>query len=689
MQSGNLMNLEEVKQLIAAQPSFYSLTEQQLSDIAFLMTVNRYEMGNIVVTEGELVDRVFIIVQGEAEVVHQSEGVFTTADSDEAKNLDYVATLIKGDAIGLGEVGFFSKSGERTATVIAKTELVVLQLTLEDLHKFIDTHPEVGISLQTISDEVKYSQFLKSIAPFSKLSLPRLHQLIQSIKHIRHRKGDIIFHQGDSADYCYLIMEGKVEISIIDNITNEKKVFATLSQGAIFGELAILTDAGRNADAHVLEDVYLLAIHRNDLLKIVEEDSTAVDSFSMLMLERIRPNHKTFIEVHKRTTSDGGIIITLKNPEEGHYFRLSEEGWFIWQQLDGRHTLHNIVMNYFREYKSFAPEAIYNLIMQLVDSGFASMPAFPYEQDNTDFPFWLRALKKIKNILEFEISIKNTDPWLSKVYQNVGWIFFKPLSQVIMGIVILTGIGCFFSFASVAAVTLHHTTNAWLLLLLLLPTLFISIPLHELAHALATKHYQREVRRMGIGWYWVTPIAFADTSDMWLGDRWQRTIVNIAGVYIDFVLAGIFSITGILLSVYPLLSAFFWLFALELYINIFRNMSPILEYDGYFILMDLLDKPNLRESAVEWLVSDLPKIFVNPKEVFNQHIAEITYWIVFMIYLALLVSLVYFIQNQVIANILPTSLGSALSGNYSFILPSLVILLSFITVYAEIRTARS
>ena len=44
---------------------------------------------------------------------------------------------------------------------------------------------------------------------------------------------------------------------------------------------------------------------------------------------------------------------------------------------------------------------------------------------------------------------------------------------------------------------------------------------------------------MGVGWYWFGPIAYVDTSDMWLAGRKERVFVSLAGPYADLVTGGL------------------------------------------------------------------------------------------------------------------------------------------------------
>jgi putative peptide zinc metalloprotease protein len=91
---------------------------------------------------------------------------------------------------------------------------------------------------------------------------------------------------------------------------------------------------------------------------------------------------------------------------------------------------------------------------------------------------------------------------------------------------------------------------------------------------------------------------------MWLGTRRQRIMVSLVGSFHDVVLAGVASILGLLVAE-PLVAALCWQFAFLAYLGVLVNLTPLLELDGYYVLVDLLDRPNLRPRALAWLGQEL------------------------------------------------------------------------------------
>lgn len=132
---------------------------------------------------------------------------------------------------------------------------------------------------------------LRGIQLFSGLKEPALELLARIALEEKHARGTKIFHHGDPGDKLYLILEGKVRISREVPGMGEEAL-AILSPGQIFGEMALLDESPRSADAHVHESCKLLAIPRDgfdDLLFLHKDLAYEVLwSIVRLLLQRLR-----------------------------------------------------------------------------------------------------------------------------------------------------------------------------------------------------------------------------------------------------------------------------------------------------------------------------------------------------------------------------------------------------------------
>jgi CRP-like cAMP-binding protein len=123
--------------LLKKQTCFSPLTSEETEKLAALLKEKTFTPGEIIVTEGDPVDSVYLIVEGTADVRQ-------TVVKDGQLVTHSVATIGPEQAIGLNETGFYSISGRRTATVIALTDITSLQLNLAEFHGFALTYSHVS-----------------------------------------------------------------------------------------------------------------------------------------------------------------------------------------------------------------------------------------------------------------------------------------------------------------------------------------------------------------------------------------------------------------------------------------------------------------------------------------------------------------------------------------------------------------
>lgn len=666
----NSVTIAERQAYIHAFPCFASLNSSQTAEMGALMQVIGFAAQEKIVSENELIDSIYIIVSGEAEV---------TRELKQGKKLVPVplAALRPHEGIGLNDTGFYSTTGKRTATVTALTDMVLLKLELTDLYALLKKN-NLEMSMYAASQQMLRMRFIKQSLPFAKISNERLLWLAERVEEMHVTAGSVIFQQGEQGDKCYLIKAGQVEIIAHDEHDNEREL-ATLKPPVLFGEATLITDAPRNATAKAKSDCELLMLRHEYLSELIESENNVANMFMTLMVDRSRPNQNPNVSIHQRTTADGQELTILKNPDNGSYFKLSAEGAFIWQELDGKHTLQEITLALADKFNVFAPDVVAALISKLTKAGFVENVEVNQETQTTNKPVWVRALLKIRHILEYRVAFGDSDKWITNAYQKyIHYLFTKP-AQIVLLLLIIAGFISFVLTTSDVLLFFSYKHASLLLLLSLIPLSAFELFLHELGHAFAVKAFGREVHYIGVGWYWFAPIAFTDTSDMWLASRRQRMLVNLAGVYVDFLTASIAALFVFIIP-NPYVQCILWLFALYTYIGGFRMLSPLQEMDGYYILMDWVEKPQLRKSAVVWLVKKFPRSLRHPS-LFSKNWPEVGYWLACIVFLILVSILTLTVQTFVF-----TVIGMKPSNPYlTLALPLIVVVFSSLTIIADIK----
>lgn len=671
------ISLADRQALIKGLVCFSMLHPKESKELASLMQEDDYAPGQFIVVEEELIDRVYIIVSGKAEVTHKV--IAKRALHKNKVSISPIAVIGAGDAIGLNDTGFFSTTGKRTATVTATTHVKVLGIDLKALHHFLEIHPNLKSEMYVSATQMLRVRLIKQSLPFVKLSYERTQWLASQVEEIKVAKDDIIFQQGEKGDTCYLIRSGHVEIHAKEADGTEHKL-ATLKPGTLFGEATMITHDPRNATARAMEDCVLLVIKHKYLTELLESEENVAKMFMTLMVDRSRPIHNPHVSVHHRKTADNQSIVILKNPDNGSYFKLSQEGWFIWQQLNGKNTMHAVTLALSDQMNVFAPDMVAALLSKLATGGFIQNVGAKDEAAEARQSRLKRMIHRVRKYLEFQYAFGDADDWLTMVYNRGAYLIFTKTGKILLSLLAITGLMTFLANTNSTIETFEIMPHVWWIFVLLVPCMLISVALHELGHALATKFYGYEVHYMGVGWFWLNPIAFTDTSDMWLSpSRKARIYVNLAGVYTDVLVAGVSSLL-ILLIANPYIQAFLWFFSLYTYINAFRMLSPLQELDGYYVLMDIVDKPHLRHAAVLWLVKRFPKALRHPS-LFKRNKPEVYYWLACLLFIVLVSLITLFVQTVVFK-----MLGLHAQNIYiSLSLPIFIAIASSLGVISDIR----
>ncbi|HBQ21538.1 MAG: hypothetical protein A2Z91_02185 [Deltaproteobacteria bacterium GWA2_38_16] len=411
-----------------------------------------------------------------------------------------------------------------------------------------------------------------------------------------------IIRQNERGDVCYVLLSGSVEV-ILREVSNDR-VLATLGPGSVFGEAALLTGAPRNASVKTVEKSTVIILKRKELLELLGFDNTISSQIIELLTLRSRPKRLSNVDV-EQYLEEGRTMTILKNPLTQAYYRLSSEGWFIWQLLDGKHHLKDLTLEYLAKFKTFAPHQIADVIAGLEAKGFLKKRFL--KKDVTAIAFRMSWLQKImlgiKRCLTATVIFKNVDPILTKIYNSGFKIFFTTKAFVVLTLFSISGIGIFILRWKSMMDLLKE--NASFSLPIVFGGVLLSFLIHEMAHAFATKSYGRKVYGMGFGWHWISPMVFVDTSDMWLLPKWPRMVVSLSGPYSHFVFSAVFAWIGGITGCVNC-----WIVALCSYVIGLINLNPLLELDMHYVISDYTDKPTVFTRALKYGISFLSLLLI-------------------------------------------------------------------------------
>jgi signal transduction histidine kinase len=129
---------------------------------------------------------------------------------------------------------------------------------------------------------------------FCQLSPPELSALCRIARERKFSAGQEIFKEGDSGDGVYVVRDGAVEISGLED-GNVRRVFSELGPGETFGEMAVIEDKPRSANATAKADVSVYFIPRAEMLALVERSPKLALALLREMSHRLREFDRQYL----------------------------------------------------------------------------------------------------------------------------------------------------------------------------------------------------------------------------------------------------------------------------------------------------------------------------------------------------------------------------------------------------------
>ncbi|MEX0326550.1 MAG: site-2 protease family protein, partial [Puniceicoccaceae bacterium] len=122
--------------------------------------------------------------------------------------------------------------------------------------------------------------------------------------------------------------------------------------------------------------------------------------------------------------------------------------------------------------------------------------------------------------------------------------------------------------------------------------------LHEFGHAFACRRFGGEVHTMGIMFLLFTPIPYMDATASWsFRSRWQRALVGASGMIVEMFVAALAAFVWVRTGPGAIHSLAYNMMFVASVSTVLFNANPLLRFDGYYILSDLLDIPNLHQRS--------------------------------------------------------------------------------------------
>ncbi len=297
----------------------------------------------------------------------------------------------------------------------------------------------------------------------------------------------------------------------------------------------------------------------------------------------VRPVLRDGVECANRVSARGVGYVMLRSPDdrEPRYLRLTPQEWQLAQLMDGTLTVARLVAEFARIGGRLAPDQVRRVVADLAANRMLDTGTF---RD---------AHEKRPGLLDGRrLELFNADPLLALLHRTGGRLLFTRTSAVAGMFVAVAGLVAFGLSWWRGTEQVFLAADSYVLgILLLLVLNLVASGVHELGRGLATKHASGRVRSSGLLLQYGLPTVYVDTSEAWLAGRRSRIRVNAAGPAATLVVAGV--VQGLALAV-PALGSLAFTFAFVAYVGTLVQLCPFAPLDGYHLMLDWLEIPNLR-----------------------------------------------------------------------------------------------
>lgn len=322
---------------------------------------------------------------------------------------------------------------------------------------------------------------------------------------------------------------------------------------------------------------------------------------------KLRPRLRPDVRV-RRHRYRGEVWYVIADGSTGQLHRFTPAAFDLISRMNGTQSIGDIWTEMVQKTGRDAPsqDEVIQLLAQLhrADLLHTDVPPDITElEDRSRKRQTATFLAPIKNPLAIRLPLGNPDALLDRL-QPLARLMFSPLGLALWTVVIA---------AALLAGALHYTDLAHnlsdqilsasnlLLIALLHPLLKL---VHELGHGLATKAFGARVNGIGIMLLVLLPVPYVDASDAGLiANRYHRAIVAAAGMMFELFVAAFAMFLWVMVEPGTFTRAIaFNVIVIAAATTLFFNLNPLLRFDGYFILCDLLQSPNLGTRSNAWWI---------------------------------------------------------------------------------------
>ncbi|NVK40249.1 MAG: peptidase M50 [Oceanospirillaceae bacterium] len=325
---------------------------------------------------------------------------------------------------------------------------------------------------------------------------------------------------------------------------------------------------------------------------------------SWYRVRQLRLQLRSHARIHRQVYRDQAWFV-VQDPQTGQFHRLSPSAHLFVSLLDGCRSVEQAWQETGRRLGNDQPgqAEVIRLLSQLHRADLLIGDRLPDLEETGRRSRKLRRSRlsqRVRNPLAVRLPLLDPDRFLHRTGPLVRWVF-GPLGIVLwFGLVMTAAVLALLNWSELTHNVVDRVLSAGNILLMILAYLLVKA-LHELGHGYAVRYWNGEVHEIGLMFLVFMPVPYVDASaSSAFRSKWQRAAVASAGIIVELFLAALATIVWTLLEPGLLRAFAFNVMAIAGISTFLFNGNPLLRFDGYYVLSDLIEIPNLGKRANDY-----------------------------------------------------------------------------------------
>jgi len=296
----------------------------------------------------------------------------------------------------------------------------------------------------------------------------------------------------------------------------------------------------------------------------------------------------------------------IKDPITQKFFRIKEFEYFITQNLDAKTPSEEISQKFRKHFNIRLPlDTLNKFIHRLETLGFLEGEISQRELARLQY----RKRTFLGKLLFLKLKGFDPDRILNRILRYTKFLFTPyffvfSLSVIFLAMFITISNWGDLGYSVRELFRIATIFKIWV-------ALFLVIVLHEFAHGLTCKYFGGEVHEMGFLLLYFQPCFFCNVSDAYLfKEKSKKLWVTFAGAYCQIFVWAVATLLWRITALDTGPNSFLFVVVITSGVTVLFNFNPLIKLDGYYLLSDYLEIPNLRKKAFDFLSYSFKRRFL-------------------------------------------------------------------------------